>query len=89
MRAEQLFVERFVCVVAADHPLADAGGITLRDYRDARHVVVDVHDGWQPDVDLPLEKLGVIRNAGCARGTGCSGRDRDDAVPHGLASGLR
>ncbi len=63
MRCEQLFVERFVCVVAADHPLADAGGITLRDYRDARHVIVDVHDGGQPDVDLPLAKLGVVRNA--------------------------
>ncbi|ORA31235.1 LysR family transcriptional regulator [Mycobacterium aquaticum] len=62
MHSEQLFVERFVCVVAADHPLAEAGGITLRDYQDARHVIVDVHDGRQPDVDLPLAKLGVVRD---------------------------
>ncbi|MHC9292280.1 LysR family transcriptional regulator [Mycobacterium sp. LTG2003] len=61
LHSEELLVERFVCVVAADHPLADADDIALADYCVARHVIVDVHDGVQPDIDLPLAKLGMPR----------------------------
>lgn len=61
MHSEELFVEQFVCVVAADHPMADAPGIALPDYCNARHVIVDVHDGLQPDIDLPLIALGMRR----------------------------
>lgn len=61
LHSEELLVERFVCVVAADHPLADAGSIALPDYCRARHVIVDVHDGLQPDIDLPLAELGMPR----------------------------
>lgn len=63
LHSEELLVERFVCVVAADHALAENDGITLADYAGARHVVVDVHDGIQPDIDLPLKKLGHPRQA--------------------------
>ncbi|ORV27581.1 hypothetical protein AWB98_11945 [Mycolicibacterium conceptionense] len=63
LHSEELLVERFMCVVAADHPLATHGVVTLTDYCRARHVMVDVHDGIQPDVDLPLQKLGRPRQA--------------------------
>ncbi len=63
LHSEELLVERFVCVVAADHPLAGQGAITLADYERSRHVVVDVHDGIQPDIDLPLAELGSARQA--------------------------
>ena len=61
LRSEELLVEKFVCVVAADHPLT--GDIGLSDYLRARHVVVAVHDGIQPSIDLPLVKLGHPRRA--------------------------
>lgn len=63
LHSEELLVERFVCVVATGHPLAGHGSITLADYRRARHVIVDVHDGVQPDIDRPLAKLGSSRQA--------------------------
>ncbi|WP_051288915.1 LysR family transcriptional regulator [Mycobacterium sp. URHD0025] len=63
LHSEELLVERFVCVVARDHPLAEHDSITLADYARARHVIVDVHDGIQPDIDLPLKKLGRPREA--------------------------
>ncbi|MGV0771326.1 LysR family transcriptional regulator [Mycobacterium syngnathidarum] len=61
LHSEELLVESFVCVVAADHPLTAHERITLTDYARARHVIVDVHDGIQPDIDLPLQKLGRPR----------------------------
>jgi DNA-binding transcriptional LysR family regulator len=63
LNSEELLVERFVCVVAAGHPLANGDGVALADYRRARHVIVDVHDGVQPDIDLPLAKLRSTRQA--------------------------
>ncbi|WKG03444.1 LysR family transcriptional regulator [Mycolicibacterium sp. HK-90] len=63
LHSEELLVERFVCVVATDHPLAGKDSVTLADYCQARHVIVDVHDGIQPDIDLPLRKLGRPRHA--------------------------
>ena len=61
LATEELLIERYVCVVAADHPLT--GSIGLADYLRARHVVVDVHDGMQPSIDLPLNELGHPRRA--------------------------
>ncbi|WP_441964396.1 LysR family transcriptional regulator [Mycolicibacterium houstonense] len=63
LHAEELLVEQFVCLVADDHPLAGHGSVTLTDYVRARHVIVDVHDGVQPDIDRPLRKLNRARHA--------------------------
>lgn len=57
-----LLTERFVCVVHTDHP-ATGPVLTLGDYCDLRHLVVDVTDGIQPDVDLPLHERGMRRSA--------------------------
>ncbi|GAA1656892.1 LysR family transcriptional regulator [Mycolicibacterium murale] len=58
----ELLTERFVCVVDVDHPAAGSE-FTLRDYLRQRHLVIDVAEGRQPDVDLPLRALGAQRRA--------------------------
>lgn len=63
MSTEELTTETFVCVLAADHPLAGRPHITLGDYGDFGHIVVDVADGVQPDIDYRLKKLGAPRKA--------------------------
>ncbi|CRZ17383.1 LysR family transcriptional regulator [Mycolicibacterium neworleansense] len=63
LHSEELLVERFVCLLASDHPLAGHDSIALADYVRARHVIVDVHNGVQPDIDHPLQKLGYPRQA--------------------------
>jgi DNA-binding transcriptional LysR family regulator len=52
LRSEELFTDRFVCVVAADHPLAAAPRVTLRDYLHHRHIQVSY--AGQAGVDAPL-----------------------------------
>lgn len=59
--AVELLTERFVCLVAADHPLAGRSGLTVTDYLSFGHVVVDVAGGHQPDVDVPLAASGRRR----------------------------
>lgn len=54
--------ERFVCVVDIEHPCT-TGQFTLTEYSRLRHLVVDVHDGAQPDVDNRLRLLGAERAA--------------------------
>lgn len=62
LSSAELLTERFVCVADADHPtLGDE--LRLDRYCRMRHLVVDVADGIQPDVDLPLRALGVQRTA--------------------------
>ncbi len=63
LQAETLFVEDFVCVLAHDHPLAGAAGITLDDYLRHPHIVIDTADGRQTAVDRPLAALGRPRAA--------------------------
>ena len=55
--------ERFVCVVGAGHPSAGVPGFTLTEYAQLRHLVVDVADGVQPDIDYRLHSLGADRAA--------------------------
>jgi DNA-binding transcriptional LysR family regulator len=56
-----LFIEPFVCVLSADHPLAARDRMSLQEYLDCAHVVVDVHGGSQIAVDEQLAGLGAHR----------------------------
>lgn len=60
-RAEKLFSDRFVSVVAADHPLAKRRSMGLAQYLRWPHLAIDVEDGMQPGVDPVLHSLGVSR----------------------------
>lgn len=59
-----IYVEEFICVMAADHPLAGRPDITLAEYLHHQHVVIDTADGRQTVVDMPLIELGTPRSAG-------------------------
>jgi DNA-binding transcriptional LysR family regulator len=63
LRSELLFEERFVCLMAADHPLADRETLSLDDFLGAAHVMVDVLQGEQSAVDRRLTELGRHRSA--------------------------
>ena len=63
LRSEPLFEDRYVCVMSAGHPLAANRTLTLSDYLDCDHVVVDVLAGRQGAVDTRLEALGRARRA--------------------------
>jgi DNA-binding transcriptional LysR family regulator len=62
LRSEPLFDDHYLCVMSAGHPLA-AGPLTLADYLDCDHIVVDVLAGRQGTVDTRLEALGRARRA--------------------------
>ncbi|MBS1692847.1 MAG: LysR family transcriptional regulator [Actinobacteria bacterium] len=61
LSAADLVTERFVCVLASDHPLAAQTALTLDDYHRFGHVVIDVAEGIQPDIDYRLRALGADR----------------------------
>ena len=61
LRSELLFEERFVCLMAADNPLADREGLSLEEFLGAAHAVVDVLRGEQSAVDRRLTELGTHR----------------------------
>lgn len=63
LNAEHLVTEDFKCVVYQSHPLTHREIVTLDEYLSCRHVVVDVADGAQPDVDYRLAALGMSRRA--------------------------
>jgi DNA-binding transcriptional LysR family regulator len=50
--SQHLFTDRFVCVVAADHPLAQRGSVSLAQYLRWPHLNIDL---GQPGVDRALE----------------------------------
>ena len=52
-----------MCVMATDHPLAGRPAITLGEYLDCSHIVVNIADGHQPAFDRQLESLGTPRRA--------------------------
>jgi DNA-binding transcriptional LysR family regulator len=64
LRTEQLFEERFVCVVDPGHPLARRPKLELDDYLRGTHVVVDIRDGRQGVVDADLRAHDVARTVG-------------------------
>lgn len=63
LNVTRLVTEHFKCVVAEGHPLATRSALTLTDYLGFGHVVVDVADGKQPDIDYRLAELGRPRRA--------------------------
>lgn len=63
LRSELLFEERFVCLMSATNPLADRETLTLDEFVDAAHVMVDVLQGEQSAVDRRLTELGRHRRA--------------------------
>ncbi len=63
IRAEELYRERFVCVVDDGHPLALAGEVTLETYLRCGHLVIDVSQTGQPAIEVPLEAVGHKRRA--------------------------
>lgn len=63
LSSAELVTEEFVCVMAADHPSAGVPEFALTEYLQLRHIVVDVADGLQPDVDFKLRSLEVDRDA--------------------------
>ena len=62
LRTEELFTDRFVCVLAHDHPLAGRAGLGLDAYLGCRHVAIDVTAGTQPAIDRVLAGRGTPRD---------------------------
>jgi DNA-binding transcriptional LysR family regulator len=60
-RQEVLFDDVCVCVMAADHPLAKRGRLTLKEYLQCSHLMIDILHGEQPVIDNHLRKLGLAR----------------------------
>jgi DNA-binding transcriptional LysR family regulator len=60
-RHEVLFEDRCVCVMAADHPLAQRKRLTLDEYLRCSHLMIDIIDGQQPVIDNRLRELGLAR----------------------------
>lgn len=56
--SEHLFSDRFVCVVAAEHPLAGQTSVSLSTYLRWPHLTIDIGQPW---IDRALEPLGVTR----------------------------
>jgi DNA-binding transcriptional LysR family regulator len=63
LNVTRLVTEHFKCLVPQGHPLIDRASMTLEDYLEFGHVVVDVADGKQPDIDYRLAELGRPRRA--------------------------
>ncbi|MUL67179.1 hypothetical protein BOO86_22080 [Mycobacterium sp. CBMA 234] len=63
LSTEELISDEFVCVVADDHPLAHQPQLTLDDYLRFGHIVIDVAEGVQPDIDYALQTRGAPRTA--------------------------
>jgi DNA-binding transcriptional LysR family regulator len=59
--AQALFHEQFVCITRRG-PRPSAKRMTLREYREAAHVRVQVLDNVRDPIDVALAKQGVIRN---------------------------
>lgn len=57
-RSLHLFTDRFVCVVAADHPLARRTSVSLSQYLRWPHLSIDI---GQPGVDRALEARDITR----------------------------
>ncbi|MBO2456858.1 LysR family transcriptional regulator [Actinomadura violacea] len=64
LHTEHLLDDRFVCVLSADHPLAERPAITLEEYLDATHVIVGTIGERQTAIEQRLEDLGEHRRAG-------------------------
>lgn len=63
LRTQPLFEEGYACLVSSHHPLARRERVTLTDYLGCAHIVIDIADGRQGQVDRQLESLGRPRRA--------------------------
>lgn len=63
MKAETLFIERFVVMVRADHPCRNSP-MTLDDYTAWPHVVIDLVHSRLLGIDRTLKRLGLARTIG-------------------------
>jgi DNA-binding transcriptional LysR family regulator len=63
LRSELLFEERFVCLMADTHPLADRESLSLDEFLGVAHVIVHVLQGEQSAIDRRLTELGQHRTA--------------------------
>ncbi|MFI1364865.1 LysR family transcriptional regulator [Streptomyces griseochromogenes] len=63
LRSQVLFEEDYACLVSSHHPLAGRSAVSLQEYLECAHMVVDVADGRQGYVDRCLELLGSPRRA--------------------------
>ena len=54
LRSEHLPADRFVCVMSADHPLADRTRLTLAEYLTCQHVEIQVVDGGQTLIERKI-----------------------------------
>jgi DNA-binding transcriptional LysR family regulator len=61
--SQHLFTDRFVCVVAAEHPLTGRTLVSLAQYLRWPHLSIDVGRPW---VDLALEARGAARRVAVA-----------------------
>ena len=61
MRSEKLFEERFVLVTRADHPLAAKKRMTLADYLEWPHALIDIVHSRLYGIDRKLQKMGKPR----------------------------
>ncbi len=57
-RSQHLFTDQFVCVVAAEHPLARRTSVSLPQYLRWPHLNIDL---GQPGIDRALEARGTAR----------------------------
>jgi DNA-binding transcriptional LysR family regulator len=57
-RSHHLFTDRFVCVVATGHPLAQRSSVSLSQYLRWPHLLVDI---GQPAIDQALQARGISR----------------------------
>ena len=63
LRSQALFEEGYACLVSSSHPLAQSSDMSLANYLECAHIVVDIADGRQGHVDRRLEALGRPRRA--------------------------
>ncbi|HWG27761.1 LysR substrate-binding domain-containing protein [Actinospica sp.] len=63
LRSRVLFEEEYACLVSSRHPLAQRTAVSLADYLESAHIVVDIADGRQGNIDRRLESLGKPRRA--------------------------
>jgi DNA-binding transcriptional LysR family regulator len=56
--SQQLFTDRFVCVVAAEQPLAHQKSVSLSTYLQWPHLAIEIGQPW---IDRALEALGTAR----------------------------
>ncbi len=57
LMVRQLFSDRYVCLVRADDPRRH--GLSLEEYRRARHVVINYESGWTPFYITHLRRKGI------------------------------